>query len=135
MPIFGKGSMAQRATLHPKLQRVLDLAITRVDFTIVEGHRGKEAQNDAFRRGASKLQWPKGNHNKSPSTAADVMPFPIDWSDDPLAIARVAFLMGVIKACGDELKIALRFGFDWNGNLDPRDETFIDWDHVELRDP
>ncbi|HXG72575.1 MAG TPA: hypothetical protein VNJ04_18380, partial [Gemmatimonadaceae bacterium] len=56
-------------------------AIRYFDFVVVEGHRGKEAQNKAFAKGLSKLPWPKGNHNTNPSTAADCAPFPIDWSE------------------------------------------------------
>lgn len=132
MNTFGKASLNQRATVHPRLQLVLDEALKSVDYTILEGHRGEVAQNVAFKSGASKLPWPKGNHNQFPSKAADVAPYPVDWKETKEAAGRFYFLMGVIKACADRLGVKVRFGFDWNRNLDPRDESFVDLDHVEL---
>lgn len=135
MPVFGGASKAQLATCHPRLQRVLIEAIKYVDFSVVEGHRGKDAQNAAYAKGLSKLKWPNGNHNATPSRAADVAPFPIDWSEKATALARFAFVSGVIHACAKQLGIKIRFGWDWNRNLDPRDESFLDWPHVELDEP
>ena len=135
MPTFGQASEAQLATCDPRLQAVLREAIKHFDFTVIEGHRGKEAQEAAFAKGATQLHYPFGNHNAIPSRAADIMPYPIDWSDNTKAIARVAFMMGVVKVCADQLGVKVRFGMDWNRNLDPRDESFLDWDHVELDEP
>ena len=135
MPTFGAASEAQLLTCDPRLQKVLRAAIGHVDFTVVEGHRGQVAQDAAFAKGLSKLPWPKGNHNASPSRAADVAPFPIDWSDRTTSIARFAFLSGVILVCAHQLGVKVRFGWDWSRDLDPRNETFLDWPHVELDEP
>lgn len=133
MPKFSQASLAQRATLHHDLQRILDLAITRIDFVIVEGHRGEAAQNKAWAIGASKLQWPNGNHNKFPSTAADCAPYPIDWSDKQRALERFVFMQGVFYSCACELGIKVRLGIDWNRNNDMRDEIGLhDYPHIEL---
>lgn len=121
----------QRATLHPKLQKVLDEAIKYVDFTIVEGHRGKDAQNAAVAAGLSQLKWPKGNHNSYPSRAADIAPWPIDWKEGERPHLRFAFLMGAVYVCARDLGIRVRFGMDWNSNF-IIDESFIDLPHVEL---
>lgn len=135
MPSFGKGSLNQLATVDPRLQRLANEVIKIFDHTVVEGFRNQAAQHAAFLRGDSKLDWPNGNHNATPSRAMDIMPFPIDWSDKSTAIARVAFMMGIYYATSKLLKIKVRFGFDWNRNLDPRDESFLDWDHIELDEP
>lgn len=132
MAKFGSSSLKQRETLHPRLKRVLDEAIKYYDFTIIEGFRGRAAQEKAFAAGKSKLPWPKGNHNSFPSKAADLAPFPVDWSDRSQALVRFGILAGVIKACADRLKVKIRWGADWNRNWDPRDETFLDWGHFEL---
>lgn len=132
MPKFGAGSLKQRATLHPRLQMVLDDAIKYFDFVIVEGHRGKEAQNAAYAKGLSQLPWPRGNHNSYPSRAADLAPYPVDWSEKRAAHLRFAFMMGVVWQSAQRLGVKVRFGMDWNRNLDPRDESFIDLPHVEL---
>lgn len=135
MPIFGSESQKQLRTLDKRLQLVLTEAIQYVDFSVIEGYRGKERQEDAFRRGTTTLHYPHGNHNQFPSRAADCMPYPVDWSEKREAIARVAFMHGVIHACAKRQGVKLRFGFDWSRNLDPRDETFLDWPHVELDEP
>lgn len=132
MPTFGSASEAQLQTCHPHLQKVLREAIKYFDFSVVEGHRGKEAQNAAYAKGLSKVRWPNGNHNKSPSLAADIAPYPIDWSDKRGAIERFVFMQGVVWACAERLGIKIRLGLDWNRNLDMRDETFRDYPHVEV---
>lgn len=131
MPQFGKGSLMQLATLHPKLQKVLNEAIKYIDFTIVEGFRGKEAQNAAFKAGLSQKKWPDGNHNKNPSRAADIAPYPIDWKEGEKPHLRFAFMMGAVYICARDLGIKVRFGMDWNSNFIV-DESFIDLPHVEL---
>ena len=133
MPEFGAESLKQLATLHPKLQDVLKDAVKHFDFAIVEGYRGQEAQDKAFATGRSKLPWPKGNHNKSPSTAADCAPYPIDWSDRADSIRRFCYMAGFIMCSARALNIPIRWGGDWNHNDDLRDEgTFRDWPHFEL---
>lgn len=132
MPKFGSASLAQLQTCHPRLQLVLNSAINDFDFVVVEGFRGKDAQNAAYAKGLSKLPWPLGNHNKNPSTAADCAPYPVDWSEREKAHLRFAFMQGVIYAHARRLGVKVRFGMDWNRNLDPRDESFIDLPHVEL---
>ena len=135
MPTFSESSRAQIATCDERLQLVLNDAITYVDFTVLEGHRGQDAQDRAYAKGLSKVRWPHGKHNATPSRAVDVAPYPIDWSNRAVAIARFAFLSGVIFMCAERRGIQLRFGWDWNRNQDPRDETFLDWPHCELDEP
>lgn len=132
MPVFGSASRAQLATCHPRLQLVLNEAIKDFDFVVVEGHRDKEAQNKAYAKGLSQLPWPKGNHNATPSRAADLAPFPVDWAEGEKRHLRFAFMMGVVHAAARRLGVRVRFGMDWNRNLDMRDESFIDMPHVEL---
>lgn len=132
MPSFGAASLKQRETLHTDLQRLLDEAILTIDFSIVEGHRGEELQNRDFALGKSKLRWPDGKHNSKPSKAVDISPYPQDWSEGELPHARFAFLAGVIWQIATRLQIKIRWGADWNRNLDPRDEKFLDWGHIEL---
>lgn len=135
MPVFGEASQQQLVTCDPRLQKILGMAIQYVDFSVIEGHRGQDAQEAAYAKGLTKLHWPHGNHNATPSRAVDVAPYPIDWSDKTTAVARFAFVSGVILVCAQQLGVKIRFGWDWNRNLDPRDETFLDWPHVELDEP
>lgn len=135
MAVFSKSSQEQLATCDERLQRLANEAIVDADFAILEGHRGEEAQNRAFAKGASKLPWPKGNHNAKPSRAFDFSPWPIDWDSSAKATGRFMFIAGVLHAHARAHGIKIRFGWDWNRNLDPRDETFMDWGHVELDEP
>jgi peptidoglycan LD-endopeptidase CwlK len=134
VPTFSARSRDQLATCDQRLQVILNEAIKLVDFSVIEGHRGEEAQNKAFDKGLSKVRWPNGKHNSFPSRAVDIAPYPIDWSERAAALARFAFISGVIHTIAARLGIAIRFGWDWNRNLDPRDESFLDWPHVELVD-
>lgn len=139
MPQFSALSKERLASCDMRLQIIFNTVIQRVDCVILEGHRGEAAQNEAFRKGNSKLKWPNGNHNAIPSRAVDVAPFlpdvKIDWGD------LVAFgrLMGYVQAIADARQIKLRFGLDWDGDWrtvgrDPN-ESFLDAPHVELLDP
>lgn len=132
MPRFSVASELQLNTCHPDLQRVLREAIKHFDFVVVEGHRGKAAQDAAYAKGFSQVRYPHGKHNSLPSRAVDIAPFPIDWSEKRAAHLRFAFMQGVVLACANQLGVKVRFGMDWNRNLDPRDETFLDLPHVEL---
>lgn len=56
MPVFSKASKERLSTCHPDLQRVMNEAIKITDFTVLEGHRGKAAQDAAFAAGNSKIR-------------------------------------------------------------------------------
>lgn len=134
MPTFSVASSKQLETLHPKLQEVLIDAVQYFDFSIIEGHRGEVAQNAAFAKGLSKVQWPNGKHNTSPSTAVDCAPFPIDWSDKPDAIRRFCYMAGFVMGSARRLGIKIRWGGDWDSDDDLRDEQGLrDFPHFELR--
>lgn len=133
MPTFSTASRRQLATCDPKLQRVLEEAIQFYDFTIIEGHRGKEAQNAAYAKGTSKVRFPHGKHNSLPSRAVDLAPYPIDWSNNQKALERFVYLAGVVMCCARRLQIPLRWGGDWDRDDDTRDEgSFRDYPHFEL---
>lgn len=128
MPRFSRSSKEALGTCDERLQRVFNEVIKHWDCTVMEGHRGKEAQNRAFRNGASKLNWPDGNHNDYPSRAVDVAPYPIDWKNLKRFYAFAGFVLGVASQMG----IKLRFGGDWDGDRDLDDQTFNDLVHFEL---
>lgn len=135
MPQFGIESRKQQATCDPRLIRLQNWAIQYIDHSILEGHRNKIDQDADYAKGVSKLKWPNGNHNKLPSRAFDFSPFPIDWGNKATALGRFMLVAGVYLAGAKILGIKIRFGWDWNRNLDPRDESFLDWGHIELDEP
>jgi peptidoglycan L-alanyl-D-glutamate endopeptidase CwlK len=128
MARFSEKSTARLAECHIDLQRVFNIVIRRRDCTILCGHRGQEEQDEAFRTGKSKLQWPYGKHNTKPSSAIDVVPYPVNWNDKQSMIHFAGYVLGVAEGLG----IKLRWGGDWNGNFDLKDENFFDLPHFEL---
>ena len=130
MPAFGKSSQDKLATCDPRLQKVFNEVIKYFDCTVIEGHRGEEAQNKAFAEGKSKLKYPQGKHNKTPSLAADVLPYPIDWNDTN----RMRYFAGFVEGIAATMGIKLRWGGDWNQNTELKDNSFNDLPHFEIAD-
>lgn len=131
MYTFSKRSREQLNTCHPKLIKVLEAAIKKIDFSVVEGHRGEADQNRAVAEGNSRTRWPNSKHNKMPSEAVDIWPYPFKpeyWHQ----MEVWENLAKVILECAEELGIKIRWGGDWNQNGDWRDEKFIDGPHFEL---
>src|SRR3990172_9550055 len=97
MPKFGKRSKDNLATCHPDLVLLAQDAIKQIDFTVIEGHRGKEAQTIAVTRGTSRTTWPKSKHNKFPSHAFDFIPSPFagNWNNTK-AFKEIG---AVLKSC------------------------------------
>lgn len=128
MPSFSQTSKDRLATCDARLQRVMNEVIKHFDCTIIIGHRGEQAQNEAFASGKSQKQWPNGNHNSMPSKAVDVAPFPVDWNDSKRFYYFAGFVMATAKAMG----IKLRFGGDWNRDTQLKDNKFNDLVHFEI---
>src|SRR5688572_29468634 len=78
---LGKMSRVHLETCHPKIQRLITEAARRVprsmDFTITCGHRGQAEQDAAFKDGRSTKTWPHSLHNRLPSPAIDLAPYPV----------------------------------------------------------
>ena len=132
MPTFSERSKARLATCHPDLQRLMQKVIERIDVTVLVGHRGEEEQNEAYRKNQSRLQFPNSKHNSIPSKAIDIAPYipgrGIDWNYTP----QFYLVAGIVLATAAELKIPIRWGGDFNRNLFPGDEKFLDLVHFEL---
>jgi len=130
MPKFGKTSTARLATCHPDLQRLFNEVIKNYDCSILQGVRSKEEQDEYFfgTPQRSKVQWPNSKHNKTPSMAVDVAPYPIDWDNTN----RFYHFAGYVLATADQMGIKIRFGGDWDSDKDFSDQTFNDLPHFEL---
>lgn len=127
MPNFSDKSRNKLETCHPDLQKLFNEVIKYYDCTIIEGHRSEEDQQELFRQGKSKIQF-GGMHNKTPSLAVDVAPTPIDWND------KIAFyhFAGFVRGIASQMKINIRWGGDWNGDKNLKNQTFFDLPHFEL---
>lgn len=148
MPTFtySARSKAHLATCHPALIRLMEYVLEVYDHVIIEGHRGKEAQNEAFESGHSKVRWPDGKHNKNPSIAVDAAPYDpvlngVNWNTDHRTregranLLRFYHFAGIVQGIGYRVNIPVRWGGDWNTNTHFDDQTFNDLVHFELLNP
>ena len=130
MPRFGRKSRERLSTCDNRLQDVFNEVIKTVDCSVIEGHRSKERQNKLYEEGKTKVRYPDGRHNASPSRAADVVPYPIDWNDRERFHLFAGFVIGIAKSMG----IKLRWGGDWNMNWEVDDNKFDDFPYFEIRE-
>lgn len=131
---YSKTSKEKYDELDPRLKKLLDRVLTRVDFSILEGHRGADEQNKLFDEGKSKLQFPFSKHNQLPSRAVDIAPYPIDWEN----IEAFENLALIVFEEAEILGLKIRWGGDWNmtwNTKNPRPaQSFDDLPHFEIAD-
>lgn len=128
MPSFGKKSKKELNTCDVRLQMLAQEAIKIIDFSVLQGHRTEEQQNEAYAKGNSKVKYPNSKHNKYPSLAFDVAPYPIDFNDRE----RFVYLAGILLGIASTLGYQLRWGGDWDQDRDLKDQTFNDLMHFEI---
>lgn len=127
MPKFSAKSLDILATCHPHLQKLMKAVIAETDITILCGHRGEEAQNLAFKNHTSQIKWPNGKHNRMPSLAVDIAPYPIEWDN----LQRFRDLAVIVKRIANDLDIPIEWGGDW-GWKNGRQTGFVDLPHYQL---
>lgn len=128
MPRFSKLSKERLATCHPDLQAVCNELIKQYDFSVLEGRRGQREQDEAYRKGKSQVKYPHSAHNKIPSLAVDLAPYPIDW--DNLSrfnemIIRFDTVANMLRAEG-VISSDFVYGGKW--------ATLKDWPHIEIKE-
>jgi peptidoglycan L-alanyl-D-glutamate endopeptidase CwlK len=128
MASFGVRSKTRLQEAHPDLQRLFERVVQNFDCAVIEGHRDEEKQNALFNSGQSKVQWPNSKHNSTPSMAVDVCPYPCDWDD----AQEFYFFSGYVLGIAKEMGIKIRWGGDWDQDLDINDQNFNDLVHFEL---
>mgnify|MGYP004452545881 CR=1 FL=1 len=128
MAKFGRTSKNRLATCDKRLQKVFNEVIKYVDCSVLEGHRGKQRQNDLFDEGKTKVLYPDGRHNSDPSRAVDVTPYPVNWSDRERQTLFAGFVLGIANG----MEIKLRWGGDWDQDFQVMDNRFDDFPHFEL---
>jgi len=154
MANFGNSSLKKLATIHEVLQILCGRVVKYYDITLLAGHRPEDEQNAAYNSGNSSKQWPDSEHNNLPSTAVDAAPWPIpegwgdldgqtirainlDWKErvkfyEMIAVFRFAWSQLCEEFPELKKKYRIRFGADWDGDGDYRDQTFDDLPHIEL---
>lgn len=114
---LGTRSLRKLYGVHPDLVAVVQRAIeiTEQDFTVLEGLRTQERQQQLYNTGKSKTM----NSRHLTGHAVDLAPWPITWDWDhfyPIADA--------MKKAAEELDIPLEWGGDW--------KSFPDGPHFQL---
>ncbi|ACF12746.1 L-alanyl-D-glutamate peptidase [Chloroherpeton thalassium ATCC 35110] len=128
MPKFSETSKARLAKCDARLQEIFYAVVTKADCSILEGHRNEQKQRMMLMQGRTKLAWPNSKHNRVPSLAVDVAPYPIIWDERERFIYFAGFVKGIAAAKG----IGLRWGGDWDMDNSLKDNRFDDLVHFEL---
>ena len=123
---FSKRSMINLSQAHKDLQILFNEVIKCRDIAVICGHRGEKAQMEAFNNGFSMVKYPDSKHNKLPSLAVDVVPYPIDWNN----IGRFEELGEFVLMKARELREAgkIQSNISWGGNW----KRFKDYPHYEI---
>lgn len=99
------------------------------EIQVIEGKRTKVRQAELVKAGLSKTMNSKHltTEEEPLSKAIDMAPLPLDWDDTK---RFYAFGEKVLKKA-KELGIGIRWGGDWDGDGDYKDQTFNDLVHFE----
>lgn len=140
MPTFSTKSQERLATCNPKLVHIFSVVIVGYDCTIIQGARSKQEQIDNVAKGVSKTEDSKHvvGEVRELSDAVDAAPYPVVWPQESLthgeyahAVGRFYHFAGYVKAVAEQLGYKIRWGGDWDSDLDFSDQTFDDLDHFE----
>jgi peptidoglycan LD-endopeptidase CwlK len=137
MPSFSHKSADRLFTCDRQIQKLFNAVIVHRDCSILEGHRGQIDQDNFFALGKSKVKWPDGKHNSMPSEAIDAAPYPIppNWGADHWKDMVIFYeFAAIVRYEAAKLGIKIRWGGDWDGDGDYKDQTFDDLVHFELVD-
>lgn len=123
---FSKRSKENLSQAHEDLQVLFNEVIKCRDCSVICGYRGEKEQNEAFDNGKSLLKYPNSKHNKIPSLAVDIVPYPIAWDD----IKRFEEFGDFVLKKAESLKKEGRINgkIIWGGNW----KKFKDYPHYEL---
>lgn len=131
---FSDRSLRALQDCHPDLKTIANEVIKHIDIIVLEGHRGEEMQNKMKAEGKSQLRFPQSKHNKMPSLAMDIAPYPVDWNNRE----RFFYMAGIVKGIAVTLKQKglichdIRWGGDWDKDGETTDNRFDDLPHIEL---
>lgn len=121
MPKFSVRSSKRLASCHTDIQIVCNELIKDYDFSVLCGHRGLMDQMKAFNNGKSLAKFPYSKHNKYPSMAIDICPYPLkNWDDKDsfnemgIRFLHVASMLKRLKIITNDFK----WGKDFTGLAD-----------------
>lgn len=133
---YGKKSKEVLETVDPDIVRVFikALELGLIDISIIEGIRSQEKQDEYFRIGKSRVQWPNGKHNiedpDDKAEAVDAAPYvngDVSWIK-----AHCIYLAGIVLAIAEIEGVKIRWGGNWDMDGEPiTDQDFQDLVHYE----
>ena len=126
MPRFGKKSKERLKGIDTRLVNVLNELVKIMDVTIIEGLRSEQRQEKLLKAGSTKTKFSKHIEGK----AVDLAPYPIDWEDRD----RFHYMGGMIRGIAKQLNVPVRWGGDWDGDGETKDNKFDDLVHVEIKE-
>jgi peptidoglycan L-alanyl-D-glutamate endopeptidase CwlK len=144
---FSARSRAALAGVHPDLVRVVEraLALSRVDFMVIEGVRTPARQRELYAQGRTKpgpkVTWTMNSNHFVKADgfghAVDLLPAPYDWKiDDPKSTPEIddnfALVAAAMYRAADELGVRIRWGANWDGDRQWRERGETDNPHFEL---
>ncbi len=138
MPSFGKRSSGRLATCDKRLITLFNEVVKHYDCSIIEGHRSADRQKELVADGKSRVI--HSLHNRQPSMAVDVIPWPFkpsDWNNLKRFYHFQGFVKGICTGMQRDGRLdgsfELRCGLDWDGDNDLDDQSFLDGPHFEIR--
>jgi peptidoglycan L-alanyl-D-glutamate endopeptidase CwlK len=158
MPYYSDSSRGKLNTCHHDLQTIFNYVIKDYDCTIVYGHRPPKLQFELYMKGREKLDSGeivitdrsevvtykdgisnKSKHNRAPSLAVDAIPyFPdhphIRWHDHDVMrhfAGRVLATADLLRRYG-AIESRIRWGGNWDQDMDLDDQSFMDLVHFEI---
>ena len=142
---FGKSSREHLDTCHEDIQYILNKLIQIYDFSVLEGLRSTERQQELFNDEKSQLDGinKKSKHQSDigVSMAVDIMPWKKGtnaFSGEVKDASRFYYMMGMVRSIAEEalesgmIKHGVRFGLDWDSDDVFDDQNFDDLPHFEL---
>lgn len=137
MFVYGERSKLVLESLAPDLQVLCTELLKFRDVALLEGHRSSARQARLLRDKKTKVGPGKSKHNRFPSLAVDMIPYPFqerDWEDRDKFHLFAGFVLGVAAKLLSEGKMErpLRWGGDWDKDWETSDNEFDDFPHYEL---
>lgn len=132
MPTLGAKSKDKLKNVHPKLIKIVEEAIKYTDFTVLEGLRSIERQEELVKTGKSKTMNSKHlMQQDNYGHAVDLgiwLDGKVEWND-----TRYYYhLAGIMKVIAKNMNVTLRWGGDWDSDGNFSDQTFDDLVHFEI---
>ena len=133
--VLGTRSKDNLKGVHPDLVKVVERAITLTtqDFTVIEGVRTTQRQQELYAQGrtkpGSKVTNADGVKNKSNHQAkadgyghaVDIVPYPVDWN----TTSKFRAIADAMKQAAKDLGVKLEWGGDWT--------KLVDLPHFEVK--